>query len=89
MSNENPQRLKPGESIGQYFERRKQYHTESNSTLQRRRMMTTDEKRQGAVEKMARDLKQSAERVGKEVTHESARREALRIAENAFKKVDR
>jgi hypothetical protein len=86
---DNRRQFLPNESYGDYFYRRKAENTESNSTLQRRKMMTVDEKRQGAIEKMARDLKQGAEKVGKEVTFESARREALRIADKAFKRDNR
>jgi hypothetical protein len=89
MSDEPTKARKPGESFNQYFERRKREDRESNSTLQRRKQMSTDEKRQGAIEKMARDLKEGAYKGGVEVTHDEARRKALAIGEKVFKKHDR
>lgn len=83
------QRLYPGESYDEYFQRRKKERTEENTTLQRRRMMTEDEKRRGAVEKMARDLKSGAEKAGQYVSYDSAHKEAVRIAEQTFRKHDK
>lgn len=84
----NERRFKPGESFSDYFERRKARATEASSTLQRRRLMSRDEKRLGAVESMARKLKDGAEKAGREVSYDAARTEAARIAERTFRKHD-
>ena len=72
----------------EFFEERKRAATESNATIQRSKQLSTDDKRRMAIERMTSNLKRDAERTGKEVSHESAHREAVRIAENAFRKVD-
>jgi L-lactate utilization protein LutB len=72
-----------------YFDKRKRELTESNPTLQKRAAMTTQEKRLGAIETMARSLKEGAEKTGREVTYTEARAEAVRIAERTFNKHDK
>lgn len=85
---EDSKEIRSGESQQQYFNRRMKEDRDSNSTIQRRRTMSTDEKRLGAVEKMARDLKDGANKAGKDVSYTEAHKEAVRIAERTFGKAD-
>jgi DNA topoisomerase VI subunit B len=85
---ENDPRCRKNETIQEYHARRMAYHTEHNDTLYKRRQMTEEQKRRGAIDKMARDFHEKAAMVGREQTFESARAEAQRICEKAFNRAD-
>lgn len=59
---------------------------DSNIEIQRRKGMTQDERSKEAIDYFAKEIKDHAERGGKEMTAEKARSEAVKIAERAERK---
>lgn len=71
-----------------YFERKMRQDREANSTIQRRRTMSRDEKRIGAVAKVAREIKKSAHQSGKDMSYSDAHAQAVQVAEKTFGRSD-
>lgn len=74
------------DKIQEYIERKKSEKLRENDGYQRRLGLTPDDKRELAVDKFTRNIKQFAEENGKEITGEAARRMAQSIGEEATKK---
>lgn len=70
----------------EYIEKRKAEALRNNDGYQKRLGMTPDEKREIAVDKFTRNIKEFAEKNGKEITGEAARRMAQKLGEDATRK---
>lgn len=70
------------DKIQEYQERRKAEKLRENSEYQKRKGMSRDELQRNAVEKLARGIKEHADKTGQvNVTAEACRRKAIQIAE--------
>lgn len=68
------------------FRERLKERDRQDTHLQNRKRMTQDERSIGAVEVVAKNIKEFNEQNGREVTYEQARKEAVNIANQADRK---
>lgn len=80
-------------NLNEFTEKLSEYQRETlnrkrdeNSEVQRRRKLTKDERSREAIDRMAGHLKSDAEKQGKELTGEAARRKAQEVAERCERK---
>jgi DNA-binding MarR family transcriptional regulator len=74
------------ENLTEYQRKTLDRCADSNTERQRRRRLTQTERSREAIDRMASHIKSDAEKMGKEMTADQARRKAQSIAEVADKK---
>lgn len=75
------------EIMAEAMEKRMKEARESNDTVQQSKQMTRHERSTLAIDQMTRQLKEHAEKGGKEISGEAAHRMIRGIAESAERKV--
>jgi hypothetical protein len=80
---------KEKEEFQEYFEERKKAKLDSHSGLQKRKLMTQEEKSRDAIDFFTKEFKEHAERQGKEISDDAARKEAVDLARRTERKAGR